>query len=250
MHFRALARVFALICVAALAAAAAAHAAPAINLPPPTTVPDPVPLPTTGWWTCPATGGCSAPTLRMWLPSFGNGYTTVESGPVSARCGVGCYEIPNGALITIRAVANPGYRFTGWGGKCQTVSTTGCYFHMWNNYTAAATFEPLPSSSGGSSNSSSDPVTAVLDFVVQVSGRGTVAVQGTGSIKTSVCTPPYPCTMTRFLKRYVQVQAISTGGGRFLGWSGGRCWGTQTVCTFKNDFDRYNNRARIVANFG
>ena len=240
MHYRALARVFALICVAAIAATAcrSAHAAP-------------VQLFTNGWWTCPDTGSCSAPTLRLWLPSFGGGYSKVESGPVSATCGWGCYEIPNGALVTMRAVPNAGYRFTGWGGKCQGVYTTGCYFHMWNNYVAGATFEPLPSSSGSSSNSSSDPVTAVLDFVVQVSGRGTVVVEGTGiSYPTSTCTPPYPCTLTRFLKRSVRAFALPTGGGTFLGWGGGRCWGTQNVCTFKNDFDRYSNRPRITATFG
>src|SRR5687768_1735910 len=94
------------------------------------------------WWQCPETGRCPAPTLRLWLPSFGRGHTTVESGRTIARCGPGCYEIPNGEVITIRAVPDPGYRFTGWGGKCQTVRTTGCWFHMWSNYTAGATFEP------------------------------------------------------------------------------------------------------------
>jgi len=252
MHVRSLIRFFALIGVAAIAATtshSAAHAGPAA----PATVPPitaPAPILANGWWTCPDTGSCSAPTLHLWLPSFGGGHSIVESGTVTSRCGPDCYEIPNGALITIRALPNAGYRFTGWGGKCQTVHTTGCYFHMWNNYTAGATFDPLPSPSG-SSNSSSDPVTTVLDFVVQVSGKGTVVVSGTGTdYPTSVCRPPYPCTMTRYLKRYVQVIAIPTGGGRFLGWGGGRCWGTQTVCTFKDDFDRYNNRPRITATFG
>jgi hypothetical protein len=247
MHFRALVRLFALVCVAAIAAAAAVHAARAVNLPPPTTVP--APILTNGWWTCPDTGTCSAPTLRLWLPAFGGGYTTVD-GPVSARCGTGCYEIPNGAKVTIWAVPYNGYMFTGWGGKCSTVHSRGCWFYMHNNYTAGATFDPLPSSSGGSSDSNSSPVTTVLDFVVQVSGKGTVVVQGTGtSYPTSVCKPPYPCTLTRF-KKNIQVVAIPTGGGRFLGWGGGRCWGTQLTCTFKNDFDRYNNRPRITATFG
>jgi hypothetical protein len=252
MH-RLLIRALGLVCVAAIVAAGfgsaarAAVAAPAAadiyRLP----IDGTIPLITSGWWQCPDTGTCSASPLRLWLPSFGGGSATVESGEVSHSCGMGCYAIPNGALITIRAVPDAGYMFTGWGGMCSTVHSTGCRFHMYNNYTAGATFDPVPSSSGGASNTSSDPVTSVLDFVVQVTGRGTVVVQGTGAYyPTSVCKAPYPCTMTRF-KKNVQVVAIATGG-TFLGWGGGRCSGTQTSCTFKNDFDRYG-RPRITAAF-
>lgn len=247
MDIRRFARVFTLLAVVASAAAAtgSAHAAPAA-FPPTPNVPA---ILTSGWWACPDTGTCAAQTLRLWLPSFGGGHSIVASGSVTRSCGQGCYEIPNGTLVTIRAVPNAGYAFTGWGGKCQTVHTTGCIFHMWNNYTAGATFE-TPTPSGGTSDSSSDPVTTALDFVVQVSGKGTVVVSGTGKeYPTSVCRAPYPCTVTRYQRHYVQVVAISSGG-RFLGWGGGRCSGTQTVCTFKDDFDLHDNRPRITAYFG
>jgi hypothetical protein len=203
----------------------------------------------TPWWQCPDTGGCSAPVLRLWLPSFGHGYSTVEAGRTIASCGRGCWEIANGELITIRAVPDPGYRFTGWGGKCQSIGrTTGCWFHMWNNYTAAATFEPDPSSPNAPAGTVEQPVTPVLDFVLQISGRGTVAVQGTGlGFPTYVCKTTYPCRVTRFIKRDVQVQAIGSGA-RFLYW-GGRCRGTQPLCTFKNDFGR-DGAPRVVAYFG
>jgi hypothetical protein len=200
------------------------------------------------WWQCPETGRCSAPVLRMWLPSFGRGYATVESGRVMARCGPGCYEIPNGEVITIRAVADPGYRFTGWGGKCETVRTTGCWFHMWNNYTAGATFVPDPTSPSAPPGTSRDPVTPVLDFILQISGKGTVAVQGHGfSFPTYVCKTTYPCRVTRYIKRDVQLVAIGTSSP-FRGW-GGRCRGTQPSCTFKNDFGR-DGAPRVMAFFG
>lgn len=202
----------------------------------------------TQWWQCPETGACKAPTLRLWLPSFGRGYAKVESGRVTGTCGWGCFEIPNGEEIVIRAVADPGHRFTGWGGKCESIGrTTGCRFNMWNNYTAGSTFEPIPSASPGTPGKSQDPVTPVLDFVIQISGKGTVVVQGAGAYPTSVCKTAYPCRVTRYVKKDVQLLAIATGG-RFLGW-GGRCRGTELSCTFKNDFGR-DGAPRVTAYFG
>jgi hypothetical protein len=242
-------RFLTLLAAVAIAAAVSQSAARA-DLNPPITITGKF-YPANTWLTCPDTGTCPASSLRLWLPSFGGGSSSVDAGTVTSSCGQGCYVIPNGALITIRAHPNPGYQFTGWGGKCGTVKSTGCYFHMWNNYTAGATFEPLPSSSGGSPDSNGSPVTTVLDFVVQVTGRGTVVVSGTGrDYPTSVCKSPAPCPLVRYQRQYVKAVAIATGGGRFLGWGGGRCSGTQTVCTFKDDFDSSNNRPRITALFG
>jgi hypothetical protein len=187
--------------------------------------------------------------LRLWLPSFGRGHSIVEAGRTIGSCGAGCYEIPNGEVVTIRAVPDPGYRFTGWGGKCQSVRSTGCWFHMWNNYTAGTTFEPDPSAPNAQPGISRDPVTPVLDFVLQISGKGTVAVQGTGlAFPTYVCKTTYPCRVTRFIKRDVQLVAINTSSSQFRGW-GGRCRGAQLWCTFKNDFGR-DGAPRVVAYFG
>src|SRR3954454_16668981 len=186
-----------------------------------------------GWWTCPDTGRCSASTLRLWLPALGGGSATVESGPVTGACGAGCYLVPNGALITIRALPSSGYRFGGWGGKCSTVSSTGCYFHMWNNYVAAATFDPLPPPPPPPRSDglgvTSQPVTASMDFVVHVVGRGAVSVPGSRTL----CTQASPCTVTRDEGVTVRAFATSASGRPFLRWSG-RCSGPQTTCTFAN----------------
>jgi hypothetical protein len=207
----------------------------------------------TGWWLCPSTGSCVASTLHLWLPSSGpGGHATVEAGRTTGTCGAGCYEVPNGEVITIRAVADPGYKFTGWGGKCQSVgNSTGCYFHMWNNYTAAATFVPIPAP--GSPDSSGDPVTPVLEFVLQLSGMGTVVAQGMGSFVATPCQSlapaAPPCRVTRYMKK-VTLTALTTSGRPFLGWGGdGRCRGAQLSCTFKNDFGPYG-APRITARFG
>jgi Divergent InlB B-repeat domain len=242
MHRRRLPRILFLLAVATTASALSAPQASAA-------------LPTTSfqapsWWQCPDTGSCSAPVVRLWLPTFGRGYTKVESGRILGGCGTGCYEIANGELITIRAVPDPGYRFTGWGGKCQSIGrVTGCYFHMWNNYTAGATFEPDPAAQNLPPGTSRDPVTPVLDFILQLTGKGTVTVEGTGvAFPTYVCKTTYPCRVTRFIKRDVRLVAVGTSGLPFRGW-GGRCRGTQPVCTFKNDFGR-DGAPRVTAYFG
>jgi Divergent InlB B-repeat domain len=201
------------------------------------------------WWgQCPDSGSCDAPTLRLWLPSFGSGYSKVEAGRATS-CGAGCYDVPNGEYITIRAVPNDGFTFTGWGGKCETIGrVTGCRFHMWNNYTAAATFAPLPSQSGSTTgDSNSSPVTIGVRFVVSVTGKGSVAVQGSISDSSSVCRYSL-CSLSRPKKQSVQLTAIQTAGKPFLGW-GGRCRGTQLTCTFLNDFGR-DGAPRITAAFG
>ena len=234
------------LCAAFVASAARADNPPSIGavLKPPTSI-QAVLGP--WWWQCPDTGSCAAPSLRLWLPTFGGGSAAVESGR-ARPCGAGCYDVPNGEYLTIRAVADGGFTFTGWGGKCESIGRiTGCRFHMWNNYTAAATFAPLPPPSDNTGNSSSDPVTTSVSFVVSVTGKGTVAVRGSLAYPSSVCSYS-ACTVTRLKRDNVQVAAITTSGKPFLGW-GGRCRGTQTTCTFTNDFGR-DGAPRITAVFG
>ena len=241
-------RFSALLGAAVLAAALSLSNARAASPPLLPVIINPVPV-FNGWWTCPDTGVCSAPTLRLWLPALGGGYATVESGPVTRSCGADCYEIPNGAQIVIRAHASSGYRFTGWGGKCSTVTTTGCLFHMRNNYVAGATFDPIPPPPppprSDGLGTTSQPITGALDFVVHVSGRGAVSVPGSRTL----CTAAWPCTVTRDQGVTVRAVAISPSGRRFLHW-GGSCSGTQTTCTFTNDYGPGNRPPSIVAYFG
>lgn len=245
MYARFLALCGAAVLAAALSISTARATPPPMGLLPATTI---VPL-FNGWWTCPDTGVCSAPaTLRLWLPSLGSGYATVEAGPVSSTCGTGCYMIPNGAVVTIRAHADPGYRFAGWVGKCSTVTVTGCWFHMRNNYAAGASFErippPPPPPSADGVGTVSQPVTGAISFVTQVYGKGTIMIGG-----NPPCTTSFPCTMTRDQGAYVKAVAVPSNGRPFVRW-GGSCSGSGTTCTFLNDFDRYNHPPHITATFG
>jgi len=104
--------------------------------------------------------------------SGGVGGMLVPSAP-----GVSCVSCDTvydtGAVVTIDAVANPAFRFTGWGGACTSEPSTRCTVQMSADLSATATF------------------VATVPLTLVVSGAGKVA--GTGGGATVDC-PNASCT--------------------------------------------------------
>ena len=176
--------------------------------------------------------------LRLSLPVFGRGYVLVETLLPKRSCGRDCWEIAWNDTVVIRPRTYAGNRFTGWGSKCESIRSD-CRFTMLNNYTAAATFEPIPPPIPCPPNSSCDPVTPSQTFVLSVSGPGKIVAQGLAPYPATVCeatgSTPQVCQIRRPAKKTLILRAISSATGRFVGW-GDRCRhaGGGTDCSFYN----------------
>ena len=142
--------------------------------------------------------------LRLSLPIFGRGSVSVETLRQRRTCGPECWEIAFEDTVVIRPRESQGFRFTGWGSQCETIRRD-CRFTMLGNYTAAATFEPIPPSIPCPVNSSCDPVTPSQTFVLSVSGPGKIVAQGLAPYPATVCeataTAPKVCQIRRPRRR-------------------------------------------------
>jgi hypothetical protein len=190
--------------------------------------------------------------LRLSLPVFGRGYVLVETLQPKRSCGRECWEIAWNDTVVIRPRTYEGIRFTGWGSKCESIRSD-CRFTMLNNYTAAATFEPIPPPIPCPPNSSCDPVTPSQTFVLRVSGPGKVVAQGLAPYPATVCeatrAAPQVCQIRRPAKKTLILRAISGTTSRFVSW-GDRCRhaGGGTDCSFYNG-PVPNGAPRITVSF-
>jgi List-Bact-rpt repeat protein len=190
--------------------------------------------------------------LRLSLPVFGRGSVLVETTRPRRSCGLDCWDIAFDDTVVIRPRELQGWRFTGWGSKCETIRRD-CHFSMRGNYTAAATFEPVPPAIPCPVNASCDPVTPSQTFVLSVSGPGKVVAQGLAPYPATVCeattAAPQVCQVRRPAKKTLVLRAITGATGRFVGW-GDRCRsaGGNTECSFYNG-PGPNGAPRITAAF-
>jgi hypothetical protein len=188
--------------------------------------------------------------LRLSYPVFGQGYVIVESRQGGRQCGPDCRDLAWGDTIIVRARARSGWQFTGWGPKCSSIRGD-CRFTMLGNYTAAATFEPIPPPDDCPDDSSCGQVTPSLRFVVGVTGSGKVIAQAMVPYRSATeCRGTGTCSIPRPEKKKPMLKAIPDPGARFLGW-GGRCRyaGLSTDCTFYNGYGS-DGAPRITAAFG
>lgn len=142
---------------------------------------------------------------------FGNG--TVLSTTPGINCGVDCTELyDQGTMVTLNAVADFGYTFTGWSGACSGTATT-CTVTMDSDKSATATFVPI-------------------EYYLTVNKTGT----GSGTVTSSpvgIDCGAY-CTQLYSSGTVVTLTAASAINSTFGGWSGA-CSGTATTCVVTMD---------------
>lgn len=135
---------------------------------------------------------------------------TVTSNPTGINCGVDCAEsYAIGTNVTLTAIADAGYQFSGWAGACS--GTGGCTVTMNGSKTVSATFAQTPQ--------------GTLSIAKIGTGGGTVARIG-GQINCGST-----CIETLQPGTTVNLVATADAGSIFAGWSGGACTGTGT-CIF------------------
>jgi hypothetical protein len=195
-------------------------------------------------------------TLRLWLPTFGGG--SINVGPAKAGgaplvghpCGSSCVDLANGEQVVLRAAPSNGNRMIAWGGACASLrSTQGCLLTLRRNTVVSATFERIPPPGDCPPGNSCDPVGSSKQFVVRVTGTGTVLSPRMGSISQMTCQSSSAtgrsCTVDRLLEQWVSMTAT---GVHFLGW-GGRCHGTGATCSFYNGAHSREEPV-VIARFG
>jgi uncharacterized repeat protein (TIGR02543 family) len=99
-------------------------------------------------------GDISAPVTTSGSPSVPTSYTLnvansgggiVTSLPVGINCGSSCSaSFDPGISVTLTAVANSGYTFTGWSGACTGTGTCANTMSAARSVTAAFTQNPAP----------------------------------------------------------------------------------------------------------
>ena len=147
-------------------------------------------------------------TARLDVDPPDNGRVT--STPEGIECGDDCsQEYRIGQPVTLEAIAEPGFRFTAWGGDCSNAGP--CALTMDQDHTVSATF------------------TAEWTITVTVSGEGTVTSEPAG-IECTAGT----CSAT-FSAADGQV-VLTASDGEFLRW-GGDCERAEATCTLALDAD-------------
>lgn len=135
---------------------------------------------------------------------------TVTSNPAGINCGLDCGEsYAIGTVVTLTAIADAGYQFSGWAGAC--TGTGGCTVTMDGSKTVSATFTQTP--------------LGTLSVAKIGTGNGTVARIGGQLNCGSTCIETLQPGTT------VNLVATADTGSTFAGWSGGACTGTGT-CAF------------------
>ena len=135
---------------------------------------------------------------------------TVTSSPTGINCGVDCAEsYAIGTNVTLTAVADAGYQFSGWAGACS--GTGGCTVTMDGSKTVSATFTQTPK--------------GTLSVAKIGTGNGTVTRIGGQLNCGSTCIETLQPGTT------VNLIATADAGSTFAGWSSGTCSGTGS-CAF------------------
>ena len=187
--------------------------------------------------------------LRLWYPKFGRGSIRVESRDPGRGCGPECRDFANGEIVTVTAVPSKGYKFSGWSGDCarQTKPSPGCYFPMTRNRITGATFEKIPPKNDCPPEKACSPATIAQTFLIEIHGKGTVAVGKMGYWGPDIIQTSRRLTRTK--KEQVVLKARSARPGGSLSW-GERCarWKSSSTCSFFNYKDP-NGDPRIVVTF-
>ena len=186
----------------------------------------------TGWsGACTGTGTCNLTMSadRAVTATFADPVSTPRTLTVTAPtngsiegtgidCPGDCTETyPTGTLVTLDAVADPGYEFGSWTGACASDPDDSCEVTMSANRSVGASF-----SAAGS-----------FDVTVDLDGTGTGSVTGTNgfSCPATACSKSYAPGTT------VTLNASPASGSTFVGWSGD-CTGTGScvVVTSEDQF--------------
>jgi len=184
---------------------------------------------------------------RLVLTSFGRGSigweTSDGSAPEAYKCGGWastdyCAAFAYGAKLRLRSRPSTGAHMSGWGGGCNGIAATyNCLLTMAGSQVVTASYEDdAPSGSTCPPNSSCDGVTVTIPFTVRVVGAGTVAAARVRTIGAKTCSAytmtGFVCTSFAALRdTWLELRAIPSAGGKFLGWSG-LCYGNST-CRIK-----------------
>jgi hypothetical protein len=154
-------------------------------------------------------------TNQLNVSMTGNG--SITSTPMGINCGSTCSASFNsGTSVTLSAVADANYTFTGWSGDCSGMGT--CSLTMSANKTVSANFA-----------ATSAPPNA-FSLSVSKSGNGTVTSEPT-TIRCGT-----NCSSTFTAGSRVTLSAESDNGFAFANWDGA-CSGTAT-CTVVMDGDK------------
>ncbi|WP_168204055.1 InlB B-repeat-containing protein [Aliikangiella coralliicola] len=136
-----------------------------------------------------------------------SGGGTVTSQPTGIDCGSDCTEsYAENTDVTLTAVANSGFSFSGWSGACSGTST--CQVSMTQNQQVTATF-------------TEDAQPGEFTLVVTNNGGGAVTSDPAGIDCGSDCSQNY------MENTDVTLTATADSGYTFTGWSGD-CSGTST----------------------
>ncbi len=139
------------------------------------------------------------------------GLGTVTGTPAGIDCGVDCvFPYPTGTSVTLSAVPDTGYEFSGWSGACS--GTSDCLLTMDTDQAVTATFTQLHT----------------LTVLFAGAGGGTVfSNAGFSSCGSS-------CQGDVLDGTGVTLTATPAAGSEFTGWSGEGCSGAGD-CTFTMD---------------
>ena len=162
----------------------------------------------------------------------GSGSGVVTSSPQGLFCGTLCTSnFTSGANVTLIATAAAGSVFTGWSGDICNVSTIA-------DDRRSGTCEFMPLTQSRSVTATFDSTTGTGTGTGIPGQQMTLSVTSTGS-GTITSTPQgitcgtngTDCTESFAPGAIVILQASPDSGQTFLGWSGGGCQGTSSVCS-------------------
>jgi hypothetical protein len=138
------------------------------------------------------------------VAKLGAGSGTITSAPGGIECGATCENMfPQGTSVSLNAAAAPGSAFAGWSGACS--GTGPCSIQTTATVTARFI---IPAA------------TNRLTVNKDGSGTGLVTSDPSGIFCGNVCSADFETGRT------VTLNAATTNGSAFIGWSGGGCSGT------------------------
>jgi hypothetical protein len=152
------------------------------------------------------------------ISKAGTGTGTVTSVPAGINCGATCIaNFACGDVVELTATPTPGSTFVGWsGGGCSGTGT--CTTTITNSTAITANFTIL----------------TTLTVTKSGTGSGLITSTPTGINCGGDCTEDYSPT------QIVSLNAATTVGSTFVGWSGGGCSGTG-ACSFNMGANRNVN---------
>jgi len=139
----------------------------------------------------------------------GQGHVT---SPTGVDCSATCtMNFADGTRVALSAAATPGWQFSGWSGACAGAAAS-CPVTLSSDAIVSARFDPLP-----------PPPPTQRSLTIEIAGQGRITSPA-GLDCTATCTSNF-ADGTR-----VVLDAASTSGWQFSGWSGA-CAGTAASCT-------------------